>query len=732
MRKIFWSKRRGLAPGSSSTGQWITCLGCGCVSGDSPEVPRYLTGYCAVGQIHRAASVGAVTTVESFLTFRVNGVNDTDKRNRTALHYACAHGHLGVVTLLIERNCDINACDDDSCTPLIKASQRQHEECVALLLQHGADPNAMDALGNTALHYAVCNDNTFIASQLLEHSANIEAKTKVEEGKYQLQQLDVALEKSDDRTAGIVVSVSAAAAVTSAVSSSNATVSAVVTVAVTAAFEAVTATAEHKGNEPTLQRHSAATNKEFALEKKEEHNKSGKTIKEASVMISNTVRTVLDRSLKRLQFLPEDTFEITAVFGKEELCWSSTGLTFNPAEFVQRCRNIATKRHANFNQVKKQVNILEGLDDWTVPSETASEDCELLHTNDEYALLLEVECLKLEDSVKNQAEEIEEIENQLFREDLLRYRLGKVQVQSAKGRSGEMKPSRMQAMAAEAVLFVEVLKVTEKKLNECENRELYFHEDMRNKTFEILRHEINYLKDTWGPIHCKYLHQDINIQLTEQGLLTIKTDQENYENLHETQGNMANEVLTLKRLFQESPTGKESSQCFKINELEQQMMKLEKMIIQLQRMTCERDELHGILAHFSDKDLNNRFNFELAILNLEHLKVMSALLKLSQGLSEALDDYKVLTKDTDSLSLHHCQLMIDWTKLTLQVTTLRKKNRELQREHIVLQNCFQEKNRLCEEALEKMCGLCAKKQQELEVLEKRLQPPLKRIMLDTQ
>ena len=34
---------------------------------------------------------------------------------------------------------------------------------------------------------------------------------------------------------------------------------------------------------------------------------------------------------------------------------------------------------------------------------------------------LEVECLKLEDSVKNQAEEIEEIENQLLREDLVNY-----------------------------------------------------------------------------------------------------------------------------------------------------------------------------------------------------------------------------------------------------------------------------------------------------------------------
>lgn len=56
MRRIFWSRRRGPRPS--------------------------ITGYCAVGQLHRAASVGAVATVERFLTFRLNGVNDTDKRNR--------------------------------------------------------------------------------------------------------------------------------------------------------------------------------------------------------------------------------------------------------------------------------------------------------------------------------------------------------------------------------------------------------------------------------------------------------------------------------------------------------------------------------------------------------------------------------------------------------------------------------------------------------------------------
>lgn len=76
------SRKRGPAPGRSSTRLWAACLGFGCASGDSPSVPRYLSGYCAVGQIHRAASVGAVATVEHFLTNGVNGVNDTDKKNR--------------------------------------------------------------------------------------------------------------------------------------------------------------------------------------------------------------------------------------------------------------------------------------------------------------------------------------------------------------------------------------------------------------------------------------------------------------------------------------------------------------------------------------------------------------------------------------------------------------------------------------------------------------------------
>lgn len=64
--------------------RWYTRLGralrtCGCWSPDSREFP---TRYVPVGQLHRAASLGAVTTVESFLTSGEYHVNDTDKRGR--------------------------------------------------------------------------------------------------------------------------------------------------------------------------------------------------------------------------------------------------------------------------------------------------------------------------------------------------------------------------------------------------------------------------------------------------------------------------------------------------------------------------------------------------------------------------------------------------------------------------------------------------------------------------
>ncbi|GAB1295773.1 Ankyrin repeat domain 36 [Apodemus speciosus] len=105
-------------------------------------------------------------------------VNITDRKKRTALHYACAHGQSEMVSLLVWYDCNIEARDRDESTALIKATQRQHEDCVRILLENGADSNAIDAHQNTALHYAIYNNDNAIATKLLAFNADTEIKTK--------------------------------------------------------------------------------------------------------------------------------------------------------------------------------------------------------------------------------------------------------------------------------------------------------------------------------------------------------------------------------------------------------------------------------------------------------------------------------------------------------------------------------------------------------------------------
>uniref|UniRef100_A0A8C6MQR9 Ankyrin repeat domain 26 n=1 Tax=Mus spicilegus TaxID=10103 RepID=A0A8C6MQR9_MUSSI len=178
MKKIFGFRSKGPSPLGPSARPRSNCVGFGRESASGSHVPRYHIHDKDMGKIHKAASVGDVAKVQHILILGKSGVNDRDKKDRTALHLACAYGHPEVVTLLVERKCEIDARDSESSTALIKAVQCQEEECAAILLDHGADPNVMDSSGNTALHYAVYSENTSMAAKLLAHNANIEAKNK--------------------------------------------------------------------------------------------------------------------------------------------------------------------------------------------------------------------------------------------------------------------------------------------------------------------------------------------------------------------------------------------------------------------------------------------------------------------------------------------------------------------------------------------------------------------------
>ncbi|XP_057641831.1 ankyrin repeat domain-containing protein 62-like [Chionomys nivalis] len=158
---------------------WSACRGCGCLGRRQQRFPLYLIGYDPVGRFQRAASVGDVALVERLINASEHHVNECDRRGRSALHYASAHNHPNVVTLLSSNDCtDINMKDDEGCTPLIKATQRDNIECISILLMHGADPHIVDANGDAALHHAICRGNITVVSKLLEYNVDIKSETE--------------------------------------------------------------------------------------------------------------------------------------------------------------------------------------------------------------------------------------------------------------------------------------------------------------------------------------------------------------------------------------------------------------------------------------------------------------------------------------------------------------------------------------------------------------------------
>ncbi|XP_053451549.1 ankyrin repeat domain-containing protein 62-like [Nycticebus coucang] len=182
MKKIFslWSKQGQQSPGFVTSLRKIR----GSVACDTGSIDesftqsRYHIRARQLCEIHKAASRGQVDKVQQLLFHKKSGVNHRDTERRTALHLACAKGHLKVVRLLMSRQCEADVVDNEGRTPLMKAVQYQERECAFNLLDYGADPNVADDYGNTALHYAVYNGNMVLITKLLSCGANIEAKNK--------------------------------------------------------------------------------------------------------------------------------------------------------------------------------------------------------------------------------------------------------------------------------------------------------------------------------------------------------------------------------------------------------------------------------------------------------------------------------------------------------------------------------------------------------------------------
>ncbi|XP_052046259.1 uncharacterized protein LOC127690775 [Apodemus sylvaticus] len=145
---------------------------------------------------------------------------------------------------------------------------------------------------------------------------------------------------------------------------------------------------------------------------------------------------------------------------------------------------------------------------------------------------------------------------------------------------------------------------------------------------------------------------------------------------------------------------KAPSQLSTINEEEQRMKRLDKLKRDLQKMENERDELRGILAHYTNKDLNDRNNFEKFMLTMQYYQMMTGLKKMPQKVSEALSKSEELTKENPSYWIRNRQLLCDSNHQKHKVKMLWTDNRELLQEQIALEEDTKHTNILCIKACE--------------------------------
>jgi ankyrin repeat protein len=79
---------------------------------------------------------------------------DVNKTGWTPLHYAATHGHLTIISLLLENSAYIDAESPNGTTPLMMAAMYGTPAAVKLLLEEGADPQLKNQQGLTALQFA--------------------------------------------------------------------------------------------------------------------------------------------------------------------------------------------------------------------------------------------------------------------------------------------------------------------------------------------------------------------------------------------------------------------------------------------------------------------------------------------------------------------------------------------------------------------------------------------------
>ena len=115
----------------------------------------------AVGKLSSEASAlaeaGRVNELRMLLNASPQMARSADEHGFTLLMHACGEGHIEVVQILLEINCDtdcINAINGRGNSALHLCASMGHSACVVALLQAGANPRLVGPDGKTAADFA--------------------------------------------------------------------------------------------------------------------------------------------------------------------------------------------------------------------------------------------------------------------------------------------------------------------------------------------------------------------------------------------------------------------------------------------------------------------------------------------------------------------------------------------------------------------------------------------------
>ena len=101
-------------------------------------------------------------------------LNSVDTNGCTALWLACSHGHTDAGRLCLERGADPERATNTGVTPLYTSCSKGFVVLATLLLDRGADVDGDAGIGITPLYIACCYGYIDVARLCLDRGANIE------------------------------------------------------------------------------------------------------------------------------------------------------------------------------------------------------------------------------------------------------------------------------------------------------------------------------------------------------------------------------------------------------------------------------------------------------------------------------------------------------------------------------------------------------------------------------